>query len=115
GKRVFFDEAGGHRMSETMRHFVGGQWALMPELLAMVAANVNSYRRLIPGFWAPTVSSWGVENRTTSLRVIPGSAKSTRVEYRVAAADANPYLALAAAGGSGVWGLQEQIDRGEPR
>ena len=54
GKPVFFDEAGSHRMSETMRHFVGGQRALMPELLAMVAANVNSYRRLIPGFWAPT-------------------------------------------------------------
>ena len=63
----------------------------------MVASTVNAYRRLIPGFWAPTVSAWGVENRTTALRVIPGSAKSTRVEYRIAAADANPYLALAAA------------------
>ena len=84
-----------------MRHFVGGQRALMPETLAMVASNVNSYRRLIPGFWAPTDATWGVENRTTALRVIPGSAKSTRVEYRVAAADANPYLALAAAVGAG--------------
>jgi glutamine synthetase len=114
GKSVFFDEAGSHRMSETMRHFVGGQRQLMPELLAMVAANVNSYRRLIPGFWAPTVSSWGVENRTTSLRVIPGSAKSTRAEYRVAAADANPYLALAAAVGSGLWGVENKVDPGEP-
>jgi glutamine synthetase len=114
GKSVFFDEAGSHRMSGTMRQFVGGQRALMPELLAMVAANVNSYRRLIPGFWAPTVSSWGVENRTTSLRVIPGSAKSTRVEYRVAAADANPYLALAAAVGSGLWGVENKVDPGEP-
>ena len=114
GKSVFFDEAGNHRMSETMRHFVGGQRALMPELLAMVAANVNSYRRLIPGFWAPTVSSWGVENRTTSLRVIPGSPKSTRVEYRIAAADANPYLALAAAVGSGLWGVENKVDPGEP-
>jgi glutamine synthetase len=114
GKPVFFDEAGSHHMSETLRHFVGGQRALMPELLAMVAANVNSYRRLIPGFWAPTVSSWGVENRTTSLRVIPGSPKSTRVEYRVAAADANPYLALAAAVGSGLWGVENKVDPGEP-
>ena len=65
GKPAFYDEKAPHRMSTTMRHFVGGQQALMPELLAMVAANVNSYRRLIPGFWAPTVSSWGVENRTT--------------------------------------------------
>ena len=114
GRSVFHDDAGPHRMSDTMRHFVGGQRALMPELLAMVASNVNSYRRLIPGFWAPTVSSWGVENRTTSLRVIPGSAKSTRVEYRVAAADANPYLALAAAVGSGLWGVENKIDPGEP-
>jgi glutamine synthetase len=114
GKSVFHDDAGANRMSDTMRHFVGGQRALMPELLSMVAANVNSYRRLIPGFWAPTVSSWGVENRTTSLRVIPGSAKSTRVEYRVAAADANPYLALAAAVGSGLWGIENKIDPGEP-
>jgi glutamine synthetase len=114
GKSAFYDDKAPHRMSTTMRHFVGGQQALMPELLAMVAANVNSYRRLIPGFWAPTVSSWGVENRTTSLRVIPGSSKSTRVEYRVAAADANPYLALAAAVGSGLWGIENKVDPGEP-
>ncbi|WP_421999989.1 glutamine synthetase family protein [Reyranella sp.] len=114
GKSAFFDEAGPQRMSETMRHFVGGQRALMPELLAMVASNVNSYRRLVPGFWAPTAASWGVENRTTSLRVIPGSAKSTRVEYRVAAADANPYLALAAAVGAGLWGVENKVDPGAP-
>ena len=77
-------------------------------------STVNAYRRLIPGFWAPTVSTWGVENRTTALRVIPGSAKSTRVEYRVAAADANPYLALAAAVGSGLWGIENKVDPGEP-
>jgi glutamine synthetase len=111
---AFHDAKADHRMSPTMRQFVGGQAALMPELLAMVASNVNSYRRLIPGFWAPTVSSWGVENRTTSLRVIPGSAKSTRVEYRVAAADANPYLALAVAVGSGLWGIENGLDPGEP-
>jgi glutamine synthetase len=114
GKSAFYDEKAARHMSATMRHFVGGQQALMPELLAMVASNVNSYRRLIPGFWAPTVASWGIENRTTSLRVIPGSAKSTRVEYRVAAADANPYLALAAAVGAGLWGIQNKIDPGEP-
>ncbi len=114
GKPAFYDDAAPHRMSPVMRHFVGGQKALMPELLAMVASNVNSYRRLIPGFWAPTVASWGVENRTTSLRVIPGSAKSTRVEYRVAAADANPYLALAAAVASGLWGVEHGIDPDSP-
>jgi glutamine synthetase len=114
GKPVFFDDKAPHRMSRTFRQFVGGQQALMPELLGMVASTVNAYRRLIPGFWAPTVSAWGVENRTCALRVIPGSAKSTRVEYRIAAADANPYLALAAAVGSGLWGIEHKVDPGEP-
>jgi glutamine synthetase len=114
GGSAFFDEQGTHQLSSTLRHFVGGQQALMPELLAMVASNVNSYRRLIPGFWAPTAASWGIENRTTSLRVIPGSPKSTRVEYRVAAADANPYLALAAAVGAGLWGIEKEIEPGDP-
>ena len=101
GKPVFYDEKAPHRMSKVFRQFVAGQQALMPELLGMVASTVNAYRRLIPGFWAPTDSTWGVENRTCALRVIPGSAKSTRVEYRIAAADANPYLALSAAIASG--------------
>ena len=97
-------------MSDAMRYFVGGQQRLMPELLAMVAPTINSYTRLIPGFWAPTDSTWGVENRTCALRVIPGSAKSQRVEYRVAAADANPYVILAAALGSGLYGIEHRIE-----
>jgi glutamine synthetase len=110
GKPVFHDETKPHNMSDTMRWFVGGQQKLMPELLAMVASTVNSYTRLIPGFWAPTDSTWGVENRTTALRVIPGAPKSQRVEYRVAAADINPYIALAAAIGSGLWGIENKIE-----
>jgi glutamine synthetase len=110
GRSAFFEEGAPHSMSQTMRWFVGGQQALLPELLGMVASTVNSYTRLIPGFWAPTEASWGVENRTCALRVIPGSAKSQRVEYRIAAADINPYLALAAAIGSGLWGIQNRIE-----
>jgi glutamine synthetase len=110
GKPVFYDADQPHQMSETMRHFIGGQQQLMPELLAMVAPTVNSYTRLIPGFWAPTDSTLGVENRTCALRIIPGSAKSQRVEYRVAAADANPYIILAAALGSGLYGIENRIE-----
>ena len=111
---AFHDAKAKHGMSDTMRSFVAGQQALMPELLAMISPTVNSYRRLIPGFWAPTSATWGVENRTTALRVIPGSAKSTRVEYRVAAADANPYLALAAAIGAGLWGVEKKLKLAPP-
>jgi glutamine synthetase len=110
GTPVFYDESKPYNMSDTMRYFVGGQQKLMPELLAMVAPTVNSYTRLIPGFWAPTDSAWGVENRTTALRVIPGSAKSQRVEYRVAAADANPYVILSAALASGLYGIEHKIE-----
>jgi glutamine synthetase len=110
GRGVFFDKTKPFAMSDEMRWFVGGQQALMPELLAMVACTVNSYTRLIPGFWAPTDASWGVENRTCALRVIPGSEKSQRVEYRVAAADINPYVALSAAIGSGLWGIENRIE-----
>ena len=110
GRPVFHDGDQPHQMSQTMRHFVGGQQRLMPELLAMVAPTINSYTRLIPGFWAPTESTVGVENRTCALRIIPGSAKSQRVEYRVAAADANPYIILAAALASGLWGIEHRVE-----
>jgi glutamine synthetase len=114
GKGAFHDPKGRFSMSPLMESFVAGQQALMPELLAMVSPTVNSYTRLIPGFWAPTNATWGVENRTTALRVIPGSQKSQRVEYRIAAADQNPYLALAVALGSGLWGIENKLKLGEP-
>jgi glutamine synthetase len=114
GKSAFHDPEAPHNISTTMRHFIGGQQTLMPELLAMIACTVNSYTRLIPGFWAPTSASWGVENRTTALRAIPGSAKSQRVEYRISAADINPYIAMAAAIGSGLWGIENKIEPTEP-
>jgi glutamine synthetase len=110
GKPVFHDAGAPHGMSDIMRWFVGGQQRLMPEFLAMIAPTVNSYTRLIPGFWAPTDSAWSVDNRTCALRVISGSAKSQRVEYRVAAADANPYISLSAAIASGLWGIEHKIE-----
>lgn len=110
GKSVFYDARKKHNISDKMRWFIGGQQKLMPEFLSMVAATVNSYSRLVPGFWAPTSATWGVENRTTALRVIPGSEKSQRVEYRIAAADINPYVALAASIGSGLWGIEHKIE-----
>ena len=72
GGSVFHEAGKQHTMSDAMRWFVGGQQKLLPELLAMIAPTINSYRRLIPGFWAPTDATWGVENRTTALRIIPG-------------------------------------------
>lgn len=114
GGSVFYDPDAPDTMSDAMRHFIGGQQVLMPELLAMVASTVNAYTRLIPGFWAPTEASWGMENRTCALRGIHGGAKSQRVEYRIASADANPYIALSAALASGLWGIEHRIEPDEP-
>jgi glutamine synthetase len=110
GAPVFHDAGAEHGISETMRHFIGGQQRHMPELAALCAPTVNSFRRLVPGFWAPTNATCGVDNRTCALRVVPGGPSSQRVEYRVAAADANPYLALAAAIASGLHGIEQRIE-----
>lgn len=110
GEPAFFDASAERQMSDNMRWFVGGQQALMPELLSMVAPTVNSYTRLIPGYWAPTSATWGYENRTCALRVIGGSPSAQRVEYRISAADINPYIAFAVAIGSGLWGIEHKIE-----
>jgi glutamine synthetase len=77
--------------------------------LPFFAPTINSYKRLVEGAWAPTKVNWGVDNRTTALRVIPGSAKSTRLETRVNGSDTNPYLALAAALASGLYGIKRKL------
>jgi glutamine synthetase len=110
GSSAFHDPSQPYNMSKLQRHFVAGQQRMMPQWMAMIAQTVNAYSRLIPGFWAPTDATWGVENRTTALRVIPGSAKSQRVEFRVGSADANPYLALAAALGAGLYGIEHELE-----
>ena len=114
GDNRFHDADGAHGMSTLQRQFIAGQQALLPDWLALVAPTVNSFSRLVPGFWAPTNATWGIENRTCALRVIPGSAKSQRVEFRVAGADANPYLALAAAIGAGLWGIEQGLEPSAP-
>ncbi len=114
GSSVFYDTDKADNMADEMRWFIGGQQRLMPELLAMVASTCNSYTRLVPGFWAPTAATWGIDNRTCALRAILGSASSQRVEYRIAAADINPYLALAAALASGLWGIEQRCEPSQP-
>jgi glutamine synthetase len=110
GGSAFYDPEKPHHMSKLQHHFLAGQQLLMPELLAMFAPTINSYSRLIPGYWAPTDATWGVENRTTALRVISGNEQTQRIEYRLGSADANPYIALAAAIGSGLYGIEHQLE-----
>lgn len=113
GVPQFYDANGDHQMSQTMRHFLGGQLTYLREFAAMIAPNINSYARLTPGHWAPTSATWGVDNRTVGIRVIPGSEKSHRLEYRIPGSDVNSYLSMAAAIGSGLLGIEQGIEPGD--
>jgi len=95
-------------------HFLGGLQTFGPELMLMFAPNVNAYRRYVSGSQAPTNMEWGYDNRTTGLRVPASAPVARRVENRVAGADANPYLAIAASLAAGLAGLQQQISASAP-
>ena len=109
GESAFYDPRGNRGMSKVMQHYVAGQVALMPAFTALIAPTINSYKRMVKGAWSPTLATWGIENRTTALRVIPGSANSMRVEYRFAAADMNAYIAMAASAAAGLYGIEHEL------
>lgn len=109
-QNVFYDAQAEHKLSKTARHYIGGQVELMAELTALYSPTVNAYKRYVPGVWAPLTASWGVENRTAAIRALPGSASSTRVEYRQTAADINPYVAIATCLAAGLWGIENAVE-----
>jgi glutamine synthetase len=96
-------------------NYIAGQQQLLPDMMPLICPTINSYKRLVPGFWAPTTATWGIENRTNALRLIPGaSPKATRIETRIVGADANPYLAMAACLASGIHGIENNLNPTEP-
>lgn len=113
GRNLFHDPAAPQGISTTLRQYMAGQLLAMPHVYAVYAPFVNSYKRLVDGMLAPVRASWGVDNRHTALRVVPGSARSQRLETRTPGADANPYLAQAAAIASGLYGISQQLDLDE--
>ncbi len=113
-KNLFHDEREKWGISRTMRHYLGGQVALMPELTALYWPTINSYKRSVENTWAPTNATWGLENRTTALRVIGESPKSMRVEYRQLGADMNPFVGMAVSLAAGLWGIENEIEPPEP-
>ena len=114
GQNIFYDAADPAGISEKMRQAVAGLQRYLPEFLSMLAPTVNSYTRLVKGAWAPTAATWGIENRTAAIRVIPGDLHSQRIEVRVGGADANPYLVQAGALAAMNIGMQEQLSPNEP-
>ncbi|WP_049986552.1 glutamine synthetase family protein [Halobellus rufus] len=106
--------AGDSGISEEARHFIGGLLEHMKALTAICAPTVNSYKRLIPGIWAPVNIAWGPDNRSTVLRLPPELGPATRIEHRVPDSSCNPYLGMAASLAAGLDGIRREIDPGEP-
>jgi glutamine synthetase len=100
--------------SDLLRHAIGGMKALMSDCMAILAPNANSYRRFRANSYAPVAPTWGVNNRTVSLRVPAGPPITRHVEHRVAGADAHPHLVLAALLAAAHHGLTHRIDPGPP-
>jgi len=98
GNNIFSDPGKGEppAISEKLRHAVGGMSQIMPESMAIFAPNANSYRRFKPGAYAPISPTWGYNHREVALRIPVSSDDNRRIEHRVAGADANPYLTMAA-------------------
>jgi glutamine synthetase len=101
------------RLAPVARRFVAGLLHGARQLAWLWAPTVNSYRRYVPGSWAPTAVVWGHDNRTCGFRVI-GEGAGRRVECRIPGADVNPYLALAALVGAGIWGIEHELELGPP-
>jgi glutamine synthetase len=105
-------EGGGNVFADdrtTFQRFVAGQLACLRDLTLFFAPHVNSYKRFVPGSFAPTAVAWGKDNRTCSMRVV-GHGQGLRVENRLPGADVNPYLALAAMVAAGLHGIENELE-----
>jgi glutamine synthetase len=114
GGRSLFASAEDGANTEQFLHFIGGLQEYLPAAMPLLAPNVNSYRRLRRHSTAPINVHWGVENRTVGLRVPASRPEARRVENRLAGADANPYLAIAASLACGYLGMVRGIEPTEP-
>ena len=111
---LFFDPKRPRKMSKLFESYLAGQVACMMEFAPMIWPTINSYKRLVDGFWAPVKPTWGIDNRTASFRVIAGSPKATRLETRCPGADVNPYLAMAAVIAAGLDGVEKGLKLATP-
>ena len=112
GRNVFSGHSKDGEFSDTLRHAIGGLRQVMAESMAIFAPNANSYRRYAHGFYVPATPNWGPNHRDLALRIPVSSQKNTRVEHRVAGADANPYLVVAAVMAGIHHGIVNQLDPG---
>jgi glutamine synthetase len=114
GENAFYDEEDPDGLSQVMRHYVGGLLTHSRALCAVTNPLVNSYKRLVPGYEAPTNVAWSHHNRSPMVRVPARRGKGTRLELRMPDPSANPYLALAVQLAAGLDGIRNEIDPPDP-
>jgi glutamine synthetase len=106
---LFFDKAGDHGMSATMKQYLAGQLEHAREITYFLAPYINSYKRFMAGTFAPTRAVWSFDNRTAGYRVCGAGTKAIRLECRIGGADLNPYLAFAALIAAGLDGVEKKM------
>ena len=104
GKPLLFNRSG--KLSIIGKKFVAGIVRLIPELTALYASNINSYRRYAPGNWAPRTATWGYGNYTCGLRLVGEPIEQGRLEFRLPGADVNPFSAFSMMLGAGLYGIK---------
>jgi glutamine synthetase len=114
GRNVFFDPEGPWELSESCLHYIGGLVRHAKGFCAVTNPLVNSYKRLVPGYEAPTNIAWSLKNRSPMIRVPAARDIGTRVELRTPDPSCNPYLALAVMLRAGLDGIENRIDPGPP-
>ncbi|MBR9650572.1 glutamine synthetase family protein [Thalassovita aquimarina] len=114
GTNAFYDADAKHGMSDLMRSYVAGQIKYARDITLFLAPYVNSYKRFQKGSFAPTKTSWSVDNRTAGFRLCGEGSKSVRIECRIGGSDLNPYLATAALLAAGLAGIEEGLDLAPP-
>lgn len=114
GTNAFYDFSNKYELSPVAYHFIAGQLSYIKELSGVLNPTVNSYKRLVPGYEAPTYIAWANQNRSALIRIPSKRGKSTRCELRNPDVACNPYLAFSVMLAAGLKGIEDKLDAPEP-
>src|SRR5262245_50377552 len=114
GKNIFYEEKAEWQLSKTCLYYIGGTLRHARGFCAITNPLVNSYKRLVPGYEAPTAIAWSERNRSPLVRVPAARGTATRIQLRMPDPSCNPYLALAVMLRAGLDGMEKKIDPGPP-
>ena len=114
GNNLFYDPNGHEKLSQTFDHWTEGILQNLQDMTLMLLPNFNSYKRPLPGCFVGNSTTWSIEGRGTTLRVINFDPNAVRIEDRLPGADGNPYLVLAAHIASGLWGIEHKLSLRPP-